>query len=161
MVFMVEKENLALVFAAHRPSMFVFDGAYPYRGMLNAIKGRSGLEKIWVRRGTFKKNATNIPVDSLVHFDHVVRPKDSVPTDISREVLHDVEVSHCEPIVFLDEDELLSREEALSRLGIRQNMFVVYIQLGAGNINSIGSIVTIVLTFFLRKRMFMLSLVNP
>ena len=148
---MVE-ENLALVFAAHRPSMFVFDGAYPYRGMLNAIKGRSGLEKIWVRRGTFKKNATNIPVDSLVHFDHVVRPKDSVPTDISREVLHDVEVSHCEPIVFLDEDELLSREDALSRLGIRQNMFVVYIQLGAGNINSIGSIVTQCLDILSQKK---------
>lgn len=148
---MVE-ENLALVFAAHRPSMFVFDGAYPYRGMLNAIKGRSGLKKIWVRRGTFKKNATNIPVDSLVHFDHVVRPKDSVPTDISREVLHDVEVSHCEPIVFLDENELMPREDALSRLGIRQNMFVVYIQLGAGNINSIGSIVTQCLDILSQKK---------
>ena len=136
------EESLALVFAAHRPSMFVFDGAYPYRGMLNAINGRNGLAKIWVRRGTFKKNATNIPVDSLVHFDHIVRPKDSVPTDISREVLHDVEVSHCEPIVFLDENELLSREDARSRLGIGKNMFTVYIQLGAGNINSIGSIVT-------------------
>lgn len=148
---MVE-ESLALVFAAHRPSMFVFDGAYPYRGMLNAIKGRNGLAKIWVRRGTFKKNATNIPVDSLVHFDHVVRPKDSVLTDISREVLHDVEVSHCEPIVFLDEGELLSREDALSRLGIRQNMFIVYIQLGAGNINSIGSIVTQCLGILSKKK---------
>ena len=148
---MVE-ENLALVFAAHRPSMFVFDGAYPYRGMLNAIKGRGDLQKVWVRRGTFKKNATNIPVDSLVHFDHIVRPKDSVPTDISREILHDVEVSHCEPIVFLDERELLSREDALSRLGIRKNMFVVYIQLGAGNINSIGSIVTQCLDILSQKK---------
>ena len=148
---MVE-ESLALVFAAHRPSMFVFDGAYPYRGMLNAIKGRNGLAKIWVRRGTFKKNATNIPVDSLLHFDHVVRPKDSVATDISREILHDVEVSHCEPIVFLDENELLSREEARSRLGIRQNMFIVYIQLGAGNINSIGSIVTQCLDLLAEKK---------
>ena len=148
---MVE-ESLALVFAAHRPSMCVFDGAYPYRGMLNGIKGRNDISKIWVRRGTFKKKATNIPVDSLVHFDYVVRPKDSVPTDISREILHDVEVAHCEPIVFLDKDELLPRDEVLTRLGIRKNMFVAYIQLGAGNINSIGSIVAQCIDIFSQKK---------
>lgn len=146
------EETMSLVFAAHRPSMFVFDGAFPYRGMLNGIKGRADIAKIWVRRGTFKKNATNIPVDSLVHFDHVIRPKDSVPSNISREILHDVEVSHCEPIVFMNNDELLSKKEARNRLGIRENMFVAYIQLGAGNINSIGSIISQCVEIFSSKK---------
>jgi len=146
------EENLSLVFAAHRPTMFVFDGAFPYRGMLNGIKGRTDIAKIWVRRGTFKKNATSIPADSLLHFDHVVRPKDSVPTNISREILHGVEVSHCEPIIFMDHNELLSKKEARSRMGIRENMFVAYIQLGAGNINSIGSIVSQCVDLFSTKK---------
>ncbi len=135
------EESMSLVFAAHRPSIFVFDGAFPYRGMLNAIKGRNNLKRIWVRRGTFKKNATNIPVDSLLHFDHIIRPKDSVPTNTSRELLNDIEVSHCEPIIYLDQNDLLSKSDSRARLGIRENMFVAYIQLGAGNINSIGPIV--------------------
>lgn len=135
------EESLSLVFAAHRPNLFVFDGAFPYRGMLNTIKDKSNLSKVWVRRGTFKKNATKIPADSLKHFDHVVRPKDSVQSDVSKEILYDVEVSYCEPIVFLSPEELYTRQEARHRLGIGENMFVVYIQLGAGNINSIGSIV--------------------
>lgn len=135
------EESLSLVFAVHRPSLFVFDGAFPYRGMLNTIKDKANLTKVWVRRGTFKKNATNIPADSLKHFNHIVRPKDSVPLDVSKEILFDVEVSYCEPIIFLSPDELYTRKEARHRLGIGENMFVVYIQLGAGNINSIGTIV--------------------
>jgi hypothetical protein len=31
------EDMLHLVFEAHRPKWFMFDGAYPYRGMLNAI----------------------------------------------------------------------------------------------------------------------------
>ena len=44
------EEMLANVFSVHKPSIFVFDGAYPYRGMLNAIKGRVGVKRVWVRR---------------------------------------------------------------------------------------------------------------
>ena len=62
----------------HRPTMFVYDGAFPYRGMLNALKGQRSLKKVWLRRGMFKKG-TNIPVDSIEHFDLIVRPEDSVP----------------------------------------------------------------------------------
>ena len=146
------EETLSLVFAAHRPNLFVFDGAFPYRGMLNTIKNKSNLTKVWVRRGTFKKNATNIPSDSLKHFNHIVRPKDSVQSDVSKEVLYDVEVSHCEPIVFLNPEELYTRQEARHRLGIGENMFVVYIQLGAGNINSIGSIVDHCVSYLTAKK---------
>ena len=70
---MVE-EQLSLVFTQHRPTMFVYDGAFPYRGMLNALKGQRSLKKVWLRRGMFKKG-TNIPVDSIEHFDLIVRPR--------------------------------------------------------------------------------------
>ena len=54
--------------------------------MLNAIQGRMNMSKIWLRRGTFKEGATNIPEDSLEHFDYIIRPQDSTRNDVSKEI---------------------------------------------------------------------------
>ena len=43
------EENLSLVFSHHNPKTFIFDGAFPYRGMLNAIKGRTDMQKYWMK----------------------------------------------------------------------------------------------------------------
>ena len=51
----ITEEILANVFAIHRPKAFIFDGTYPYRGMLNAIKRREDILRIWIRRRNFKK----------------------------------------------------------------------------------------------------------
>ncbi len=136
------EESLSLVFAAHKPRLFVFDGAFPYRGMLNTIKERKNLVKVWVRRGTFKKKATSIPKDSLNHFDHIVRPKDSITSDVSKEILHGLEVSYCNPIILCGSNELITKKMARTRLGLGEGMFVVYIQLGAGNINNIDNVIS-------------------
>ena len=117
--------------------MFIFDGAFPYRGMLKAIQERSSLKKIWMRRGMFKKGA-KIPVDSIQHFDTIIRPGDAI--DHSEEELdHGLEILHSSPIILLDEEELLSREKARYRLGIPLDCRAVYVQLGAGQINDISS----------------------
>jgi len=131
------EEELTLCFETHRPSKFIFDGAFPYRGMLRAIQNHSEIMKYWMRRGSFKKNSS-IPVDSIEHFDAIIRPKDSVELDID-EIKHDVEVITCPPIVMLDSNELLSKEKARSRLNLPQDGKVVYVQLGAGEINNIDS----------------------
>ena len=135
------EETLSTVFSAHRPMMFVFDGAFPYRGMLNSINGRNDMKRIWLKRGTMKKNATNIPRDSLEHFDHIIRPQDSVKLSITDEFPSDLDIVQCNPIILLERNELFSREISRSRLGISPHLTVVYIQLGAGNINQIGTII--------------------
>ncbi|MEC7272554.1 MAG: hypothetical protein VXV85_02790 [Candidatus Thermoplasmatota archaeon] len=131
------EEELTLCIDTHKPSMFIFDGAFPYRGMLRAIQGRKVLKKIWMRRGMFRKGA-RIPVDSIQHFDSIIRPGDAI--DYSEEELdHGLEILHSPPIILLDEDELLSREKARYRLGIPLDCCAVYVQLGAGQINDISS----------------------
>ena len=135
------EEMLSTVFSAHRPMIFLFDGAFPYRGMLNSINGRNDIKRIWLKRGTMKKGATNIPRDSLEHFDHIIRPQDSVKSLISDEFPSDLDIVQCNPIILLERNELFSREISRSRLGISQHLTVVYIQLGAGNINQIGKII--------------------
>ena len=132
----ITEELLATVFEIHRPSVFVFDGAFPYRGMLNAIKNREGLTNVWLRRGAFKKGGTKIPVDSIEHFDHILRPGDSVETSVE-EINFNTPVTHLKPILLAKPDQLLSKEQVRTRLGLPMDALAAYIQLGAGKINDI------------------------
>jgi UDP:flavonoid glycosyltransferase YjiC (YdhE family) len=133
------EEMLSLVFLLHRPKAFIFDGSYPYRGVLNSIKNRERLLKIWVRRGIFKKTAKPIPSDSINHFDVIVRPGDSIDEDSEDQVNHRATIVRCNPILLVEEEEKLSRGWLRKRLGIPNEATVAYIQLGAGNINNISS----------------------
>lgn len=134
---MVE-ENLSLVFNQHKPKMFIFDGAFPYRGMLNAIRSRDRIEKVWVRRGMFRKGS-NIPIDSIEHFTSIVRPGDGVDVDEHLEVEIPMQSHTVSPMLLLDHDELLTKQQARSRLNLPDNSKIVYVQLGAGRINDIDS----------------------
>ncbi|MBT5392080.1 MAG: hypothetical protein HOL22_07045 [Euryarchaeota archaeon] len=136
---MLTEEMLANVLIVHRPSIFVFDGAFPYRGMLNAIQGDTKMKKVWLRRGTFRKGATKVPVDSIDHFDFIIHPKDSVDESHDDEIEFKPSIIRSDPIIFLDEMELRPRNDLRDRLGIPHNAIVVYLQLGAGQINDIES----------------------
>ena len=132
------EEELTLCLETHKPKQFIFDGAFPYRGMLRAIQ-QHPMKKIWVRRGMFRKDATNIPVDSIEHFDLLVRPGDSAPIDANEERKMTVERLECNPILFADQEELYPREHLRNQLGIPMDSIVAYVQLGAGEINDIES----------------------
>ena len=142
------EEELTLCIETHKPSMFIFDGAFPYRGMLRAIQGRDSLKKIWMRRGMFRKGA-KIPVDSIQHFDSIIRPGDAI-SESTQEIDHGLEVLTSSPIVLLDQSDLLSREQSRYRLGIPLDCRAVYVQLGAGQINDISSEIRMTLDALLK-----------
>ncbi len=146
---MVE-ENLSLIFNQHRPKMFIFDGAFPYRGMLNAIQQRASMQKIWVRRGMFKKGS-NIPIDSIGHFSSIVRPGDSVDVDDHLSLDVDIDSHTVEPMLLLDRNELLPKGQALSRLNLSPQAKIVYVQLGAGRINDIDSEIRLTVDALLKQ----------
>lgn len=131
------EEQLLMVLETHNPKMFMFDGAYPYRGMLNAIRRKPSMKKTWMRRGMFKKGS-KIPVDSIEFFDTIVHPGDAVPAQ-QKGLTHSTEVMHVPPMVLVKEAEMLGKEEARNRLGIPESAEVWYVQLGAGQINDIES----------------------
>ena len=132
------EEMLNLVFSLHRPRAFIFDGAYPYRGMLNAIQSYpDGMLKIWLRRGAIKKGSKGIPVDSIAHFHAVIRPGDSVKHDFDDETKHSVPIVKTNPILLYGESELEPRGTLRNKLGIPKQAILCYVQLGAGKINDI------------------------
>jgi UDP-N-acetylglucosamine--N-acetylmuramyl-(pentapeptide) pyrophosphoryl-undecaprenol N-acetylglucosamine transferase len=134
---MLVEEMLTLVLETHNPKFFMFDGAFPYRGMLNSIFGRDEITRIWMRRGMFRKGSS-IPVDSIEYFDLIVHPEDAVNAPQS-DSIHSVETLHIPPITLLSKDEMLSREKSRSRLNLPLDVRVTYVQLGAGQINDIDS----------------------
>ena len=140
----ITEEMLSNVFAIHRPKAFLFDGSYPYRGMLNAIVRRDDILRIWVRRGSFKKNAPNVPMDSLDIFDYLIRPGDSVEPTTDEDEANNPTI-HCDPVVLLDDEDIVASDVLKSRLGIPDDEIVAYVQLGAGNINDISSDISIIL----------------
>lgn len=145
---LLEKE-LSLCLETHKPNMFIFDGAFPYAGMLRAIQRHHSLRKIWIRRGT-SRIGTSIPIDRIECFDALIHPEDSVAR-VEDQLDYNVEVITCPPIVMLDHDELLSKEKARSSLGLPSDAIVVYVQLGAGEINDIQSEIRLTLESLLKN----------
>ena len=133
------EEIMENIFAIHNPSLFIFDGAYPYRGMLNSIKNQEGLKKVWLRKGTLKKSFSKDPKESINRFNYIIRPKDSVEYNDEVDDDYIPDLIKCNPILMLDKSELLSKKDACARLGVPEKSKIVYVQLGAGNINNINS----------------------
>lgn len=137
------EEELSICFEVHKPSMFIFDGAFPYRGMLRAIQHKNMTKKIWLRRGMFRKGSS-IPVDSIEHFDAVIHPQDS-HSNLNEFVQHSLEVLHCPPIIMLEPEEIFSKEKSRRLLAVPDDCICIYVQLGAGEINDIESEIRITL----------------
>lgn len=134
------EEMLNMIFSLHRPKAFIFDGSYPYRGMLNAINSQqTNMLKVWLRRGAIKDNSKSIPVDSINHFHAVIRPGDAVKGNFISELDHGTSIIQCNPIILTDSSEMEDKGTLRKRLGIPLDSVLCYIQLGAGNINNINS----------------------
>ena len=140
------EEMLNMVFSLHRPKAFIFDGAFPYRGMLNAIRTQEdSMLKVWMRRGSIRKGSRNIPVDAINHFHAIVRPGDSVGIDSEDELDHGVSLIRCNPILLMDPEEMDNQGTLRKRMGIPKGALVCYVQLGAGKINDINSEISLVM----------------
>ena len=126
------EDMLHLIFDTHRPKWFMFDGAFPYRGMLNAIASQPTMQKWWMKRGSLKAS-TSAPVDSASFFDGIIVPSEG----------NDMQLSEQEhlvpPLRAINMEEAWERGFARSRLNVGEQARVVYVQLGAGRINDIES----------------------
>jgi spore coat polysaccharide biosynthesis predicted glycosyltransferase SpsG len=132
------EDMLHLVFDTHRPKWFMFDGAFPYRGMLNAIASQPTMGKWWMKRGSLKSNKS-APIDSASFFDDIIVPSEGRAMEASG-VEHVVP-----PIRVMNPEDVWDRAYARSRLAVPVNATVVYVQLGAGRINDIGDVLNRVL----------------
>ena len=66
---------LRMLMNTYSPHFFIFDGTYPYHGLLSSLKENGKVSKVWVQRQTarpLKKARHKVKV-----FDQIVNPTDS------------------------------------------------------------------------------------
>jgi len=130
------------------PAVVIFDGTFAYRGLTDALGKFPHVLKIWSRRAMWKPISARRQAQAVYQtaaFDIVFEPGEfahEVDDGFTRQ--HRDRVSALAPMVLLDEDELLSREEARAELDIAPDAVAVLLSLGAGNINDIDTVVTAV-----------------
>ncbi|MBU7008554.1 glycosyltransferase [Phosphitispora fastidiosa] len=133
-------KQLSDILKYHNPQMLVFDGTFPYLGLIQSMN-QLDLKKIWIKREGSKVNDSDKRgKEKEKFFDFVITPREaglSTSEDTGR--------IYCNPIIYLEKSELLDRSQLLKQWKVPENSKVVYIQLGAGNINNITNDITVLI----------------
>lgn len=134
------EDRLLAAIDHHDAQIVLFDGTWPYRGMLAALRARDVLT-VWVRRGMWKANISPEQLSNAQHFDLVIEPGEHAHEYDTGATTQVQGANVVAPITVLSSSEILSREAALKGLGLpnRTNSKYALVTLGAGNINNVSS----------------------
>jgi UDP:flavonoid glycosyltransferase YjiC (YdhE family) len=130
------------------PAAVVFDGTFVYRGLCDALDSFPHIFKVWSRRAMWQPMSSKRILQAETQtrsFDLILEPGEfaaAVDDGFTQTQRH--LTTTLNPVVLLGPDELLSREEARRELGIDPDSLAVLLNLGAGNINSIDNVATVV-----------------
>jgi Glycosyltransferase family 28 C-terminal domain len=118
----------------YRPRVLMLDANVPFIALNMLRDKRPGLPMVWVRRAMWGPGRDFDALDRADWFDAVIEPGevagryDTGPTSIERENARLVD-----PVTMLDNDELLSRENAASELGVSADTLNILLMPGALN----------------------------
>jgi len=131
--------RLGMFFEQVRPDAVVFDGTWPYRGLLHAAKVYGVSTLVWSDLVLYKPGWREVPV-SKRHFDLVIRLAEigsgfSVESDAARP--RQITIP---PFTMLRNEELLSRDAARQALGMEENGRYALFSLGPGNLKDVSDI---------------------
>ncbi|MDG0032935.1 hypothetical protein MMB68_25710 [Priestia sp. Y58] len=141
------KEHLRMIIKLHQPNLLFFDGVYPYVGLITSMRETKAMKKVWMRRGLGKKVRPEIDMKEK-EFNTIIVPKELfIPQKQQKTGKH----YYCDPIIYLEKSELLDRDILRKKWNIPEGHKIVFVSLGAGNINDIKLTISKILTV-LRKR---------
>lgn len=128
------RRRIELLLEESRPQLLVFDGAHPYDGLVAALRAarRSGVAAVWCRRGLWQPGfgAAGIYWESA--FDLVLEPGELAQSEDRGLTAAREGASRVAPIVYLDDGELLDREQAIEQLGLDAGRRHALVALGQG-----------------------------
>lgn len=119
-----------------QPDVVVFDGTWPYQGITKAILDFDA-RFVWMRRGMWREETASTSLVRNTNFDWVIAPGEVGKGEDRGVTSRAVDALVVPPIIVMDRDEILTREQARSELGIEQDHLAALVTLGAGNINAI------------------------
>lgn len=131
--------RLGLLFERVRPEVVVFDGTWPYRGLLHAAKAYGVPKLVWSNLMLYKNTMRSVPV-SENNFDLVIRLGElGTAYEVEQEGPGTRKVI-VPPVTLLNEEELLERNEAREALGLERDGRYALFSLGPGNLKDVSGI---------------------
>jgi UDP:flavonoid glycosyltransferase YjiC (YdhE family) len=127
------RRRLELLLEAEEPDLVVFDGVHPYRALTHVLSARGAPPSVWCRRPMWRRGSSRAPLKRSGAFDAVIEPGElAAQADDGPTVERCGEVIGVDPIIYLDEDELLDRDRAASELGLDPERPTALVNLGQG-----------------------------
>ncbi len=122
-------KQLDEVIKIYNPLWVVYEGVLPSSGVSMEIKKYHHIKSIWIKRENYKPGWQEL--DALEHhFDLIIVPKEVGENYIG--MLEKSQKRYCNPIILLDEEEAYSREVVRTRLGVKKDEKLYYVQLSIG-----------------------------
>ena len=122
-----------------RPDAVVFDGAYPYDGLLVAARRHPRVRTVWSRRPMWRAGAGAGQLLRAGAFDLVLEPGEVAAEADAGLTVGRGDATRVRPIVLLDEADLLDRAGARAELGLDPTRPAALVTLGAGTLDDITS----------------------
>lgn len=122
-----------------RPQVLVFDGTWPFHGMLHAAAVHGVPRLVWSNLVLYKEGMRRVPVSEKL-FDLVIRLGEiGTRFTVEREARPGRRVC-VPPVTLLRDDDLLPREDARSALGLDRGGRYALFSLGPGNLKDVDGI---------------------
>lgn len=129
--------RLSMEIELYSPDAIIFDGTWPYRGLLDAAKD-AGVALVWSRRSMWKQGVKDNALGNASHFDSVIQPGEFAH-EADRGVARDATDGHrVDPLTVMSRSEVLPRDQARERLGIATDSRAALVTLGAGTLNNLN-----------------------
>jgi UDP:flavonoid glycosyltransferase YjiC (YdhE family) len=131
--------RLGLMFERVRPDVVVFDGTWPFRGLLDAAAAYGVPRIVWSNLTLYKKGMRKVPIRES-NFDLVIRLGElGTRFALERDAMPGRKIT-IPPVTLLKDEELLGRDEARDALGLSRDGRYALFSLGPGNLKDVSSI---------------------
>jgi UDP:flavonoid glycosyltransferase YjiC (YdhE family) len=125
----------------YRPSVILFDGTHPYLGMCRMLDRHDEIAAVWQRRGMWRHGLGEEAIARSRHFDAIIEPGDyAAASDRGLTANSTGPIERVAPMRY--GPPALDRDTARSALGLDGDRPAALVQLGAGQINDVGSMVS-------------------
>jgi UDP:flavonoid glycosyltransferase YjiC (YdhE family) len=132
-------QRLGMMFERVRPQVVLFDGTWPYRGLLHAASAYGVQRLVWSNLTLYKEDMHEVPVRED-NFDLVIKLGElGSHFSVDRESMPGRSVT-IPPFTMLQDEDLLSRDAACDALGLDRGGRYVLFSLGPGNLKDISDI---------------------
>lgn len=131
--------RLGMMLERVRPDAVVFDGTWPFKGLLTACEMYGSPVLVWSNRGLLKSDTKTVPVDEAL-FDLVIQPGELGATEARSLLANGGMRLTVPPVCLLEDDELLDRGAAREALGLPLEGRFVLFSLGPGNLKDVAGI---------------------